>query len=251
MKITDEMLSAFLDAELPAAEMEHVRVALETDDNLVVRLAELAEADQWVTEYAQQIDSTPIPEKLIQLANQIDQKLQVNEPEAINKVVQLSAWKKATQGTQKYYQVAAGIALVVGVGLITTLNTSVNDLAIPSNIAKVLDTAPSGTQHTLSDNSVVESQLSFASIDGQLCRQYQVLTSAGSQGNIACKNGSSWELKAQSGITPVNPEQVYQAASNNNALDKLIDTLIDGPAFDRSQEQAAINNQWQLSNSIK
>lgn len=248
MKITDEMLSAFLDAELPEAEMEQVRSALETDDELITKLAELAEVDQWVSEYAQQIDNTPIPEKLIQLANSIDQKMATNKPKASNKVVQLSAWKKATQGTQKYYQVAAGIALVVGVGLITTLNTNVNSLAVPSNIAKVLNTAPSSEQQILSDNSIVESQLSFASIEGQICRQYLVTTNTTTQGNIACKNGDTWELKAQSGITEVNPQQIYRAASNNNELDTVIDTLIDGPAFDRSQEQTAINNQWQLNN---
>ena len=48
MKISDEMLSAFLDAELSEEDMEAVRCALETDDDLVMRLAELAQVDHAV-----------------------------------------------------------------------------------------------------------------------------------------------------------------------------------------------------------
>ena len=56
MNISDDMLSGFLDAELPLEDMEQVRLALETDDNLVMRMAELAQVDQWVLKHAQQID---------------------------------------------------------------------------------------------------------------------------------------------------------------------------------------------------
>ncbi len=58
MKISDEMLSAFLDAELSEEDMEAVRCALETDDDLVMRLAELAQVDHWVVENSAIMDTT-------------------------------------------------------------------------------------------------------------------------------------------------------------------------------------------------
>ena len=45
MNISDAMLSGFLDAELPLEEMEQVRLTLETDDDLVMRMAELVQVD--------------------------------------------------------------------------------------------------------------------------------------------------------------------------------------------------------------
>ncbi len=45
MTISDEQLSAFLDAELPEDEMELVRQGLIDDENLANRLAELAMVD--------------------------------------------------------------------------------------------------------------------------------------------------------------------------------------------------------------
>ncbi|MCF2949392.1 hypothetical protein L0668_14830 [Paraglaciecola aquimarina] len=241
MTISDQMLSAFLDAELSEAEMEQVRTALETNDELVLRLAELAEVDQWVVEYAEQIDATPIPNKLNQLADGIDSKLARDNQATTSNVVQISKWKTASQSMRKYYQVAAGIAVVVGVGIMTTLNSVET---VSTEVAQVLDTAPSGSPRTLSDDSIVESQLSFASVQGQMCRQYQVTTGTNSRANIACKEAGEWQLKAQGAVSYIEPQAAYQAASNQNDLDTEIDKLIDGPAFDRAQEQAAINNNW-------
>ena len=48
MKIDDQTLSAFLDNELPANEMEAIRNAIAEDEQLALRLAELSEVDMLV-----------------------------------------------------------------------------------------------------------------------------------------------------------------------------------------------------------
>ncbi len=89
MEITDEKLSAFLDAELTPSDMEKIREAIELDDDLVMRLAELSQVDQWVVENAEIMDATPVPDKLIELAQQID------KGQTLTNVVHMSKWKIA------------------------------------------------------------------------------------------------------------------------------------------------------------
>ena len=72
MNINDETLSAFLDSELSEHEMEQVRKALETDDELVMRLAELSEVDMLVKEHATSIDDAPLSDSLAKTVAKLD-----------------------------------------------------------------------------------------------------------------------------------------------------------------------------------
>ena len=55
MKIDDQTLSAFLDSELSANEMEAIRNAIAEDEQLAFRLAELSEVDMLVKQHAAHI----------------------------------------------------------------------------------------------------------------------------------------------------------------------------------------------------
>jgi hypothetical protein len=243
MNINDDMLSGFLDAELPLEDMERVRLALETDDNLVMRMAELAQVDQWVLEHAQQIDQTEVSHKMVTLAQQLDG--MVNTSKTLNNVVHISAWKKWTADIKAPYAMAAGIALVAS---ITMLNLS-QQASIPNfsnNIAAVLDTELSGETSYLADGRTIKVQLSFANQQKQLCRQYQVTNVDRRTTNIACKQTSGWQLETQHAEQGETITGDYQTASRNQQLEAVIDTMISGSAFDRDQEQQAINYKWQF-----
>jgi hypothetical protein len=245
MNINDDMLSGFLDAELPLEDMERVRLALETDDNLVMRMAELAQVDQWVLEHAQQIDQTEVSHKMVTLAQQLDG--MVNTSKTLNNVVHISAWKKWTADIKAPYAMAAGIALVAS---ITMLNLS-QQASIPNfsnNIAAVLDTELSGETSYLADGRTIKVQLSFANQQKQLCRQYQVTNVDRRTTNIACKQTSGWQLETQHVEQGETITGDYQTASRNQQLEAVIDTMISGSAFDRDQEQQAINYKWQFEN---
>jgi hypothetical protein len=92
-----------LDAELAPQDMELVRVALETDDDLVMRMSELSQVDQWVLEHAQQIDHTEVPQKLVSLAQQLDVKRSSNKTAPVNNVVHISAREKWTADIKNPY----------------------------------------------------------------------------------------------------------------------------------------------------
>jgi hypothetical protein len=247
MNISNDMLSSFLDAELPPEDMEQVRLALETHDDLVMRMAELAQVDQWVLEHSQQIDHTEVPQKLVALAQQIDVKRNRNNTAPVNNVVQISAWKKWTANIKTSYAMAAGVALVASVAMLN-LSQQATDLGFSNDIAAVLNTELSGESAYLSDGSVVKAQLSFANQQGQLCRQYQVTSIDNLATKIACKQSSGWQLEAQFSEQGEVITGDYQTASSRQQLEAVIDGMINGNALDRNQEQQAINHQWQFDN---
>ncbi len=245
MNISDDMLSGFLDAELPLEDMEQVRLALETDDNLVMRMAELAQVDQWVLKHAQQIDQTEVSQKIVILAQQLDG--MVNTNKTVNNVVHMSAWKTWTADIKIPYAMAAGIALVASIAMLN-LSQQASDPNFSNNIAAVLDTELSGETTYLADGRTIKVQLSFANQQKQLCRQYQVTQIGRRSTNIACKQISGWQLEAQHAEQGETITGDYQTASSNQQLEAVIDAMISGSAFDRDQEQRAINYKWQFEN---
>ena len=258
MNISDETLSAFLDAELNEVELEEVRCALETDDELVMRLADLAQADQWVVDNAATIDQTPIADELLQLAQTIDKKIangqlteQQPEQEHIsttnaNNVVSLSRWKSLTNSVQKHYALAAGIAMAFGVGTVTMMQTE-QSATITAGIAQVLDQVRSGEITTTEQGDTITANLSFTNQTGDYCRQFQQVGEQTASVNIACKENSQWQLKATEQVNVATNSQDYRVASNKAHLDSIIDTMIKGQAMDSKQEQQAISNNWTLT----
>lgn len=247
MKINDEMLSAFLDAELAPDQMERVRVALETDDELVMRMAELSQVDQWVVEHAQQIDQVQVPLKLVSLAQQIDAKHQAQQAVTDPKVVHISTWKKVTSQITIPYSLAAGVALVVTVGLLS-FPQQPNQSDFSNEVATVLDNSLSGNKAYLGEGKAVTAQLSFTNQQGNFCRQYQVIGRNESSTQIACKQNNAWQLEGQSAKQGVQNSGDYQTASSNKKLDEMIDQMISGAPLDRAQEQQAIQQDWQSTN---
>ncbi|SEL33210.1 hypothetical protein SAMN05216262_10965 [Colwellia chukchiensis] len=247
MNISDEMLSGFIDAELSEEDMEIVRLALETDDELVMRLADLAQADQWVAEHAAVIDQTPIPTQLVHLAQAVDRQVasaQVTEPtSSANNVVRLSHWRNVTKHLQKHVALAAGIAMVFGVGTVTLMQSQQPSL-LSAGVIQALEQTPSGTTSSTATGVSIVANLSFTDHGGHYCRQFQHQNEQSASINIACKEGEQWQLKASKAIA-LPDNNAYRTASHNGQLDDVIDTLISGEVMDRTQEQHAINNNWQ------
>jgi hypothetical protein len=239
MNITDEKLSAFLDAELSTNDMEAIREALEVDDDLVMRLAELSQVDQWVVENAQQIDLMPVPMRLTRLAQQID------KGQSLNNVVQLSNWKLTKIKINTPMSLAASVVLAVTVGIATM--TYQGEHTISNEIVSILDSSISGETSFAADNTRVKAQLSFANQDGNLCRQYLLIKDQTNSTNIACKENKNWHLHAYIQTNNLNT-QSYQTANRDQNLEQVIDGMIAGAPLNREQEQSAILKQWQLNN---
>ncbi|HAW91643.1 MULTISPECIES: hypothetical protein [unclassified Arsukibacterium] len=230
MKISDEMLSAFLDAALPEHEMEQVRQQLMHDEQLTERMADLAMVDSLVLQHYQQIDQQPMPAGVLQL-------LDNNEKPASANVVAFPWWRRAQQHVQQHAAAVACIALFAGYGLsqlseqrqgtLTTLN---------SEVAQLLSSAPSGHSYAIAQQQFIP-QLSFISQQGDFCRQYTLQDNKVQSENIACRTQDKWVLQASLSTERNLAAGNYQTATGGHALDNVLDSLMAGPALSQAAEK--------------
>jgi len=213
------------------------------DDQLVERLAELAQVGHWVAQHAVQIDKKPIPECINSL-------LSAAEPVQKDNVVHMSLWRKLNVATTRHAALAAGIALFFAIGVNTWMQDEVpgGNNAVASHIASILDQHTSGQSIAAEDGSEVLPYFSFENKQGQYCRHYQLKDVDSSSANIACRDSHQWTVVASVETAHSEMEGQYQAAAAEHHLTEVIDNISKGPVFDLAQEQAAIANTWQTNN---
>jgi hypothetical protein len=221
MKITDEHLSAFLDAALPEADMEAIRHQLMLDETLSDRLAELAMVDVQVRRYSEQIDKVPLPESVLQLLT----------PQTSAKVVPLALWRRAAPQF-RHAAAVAGIALLAGYGANQILSGTADNFA---TVAQILDGRPSGRSWSADEETEVQPRLSFFDEQGDLCRQYLLVRDHQSSENIACRRQGEWQVQISMATGQVQ-EAEYVTASGGSVLDEVLDKLMQGPALTAKEE---------------
>lgn len=239
MKINDELLSGFLDAELPDTQMQEIRDLLAEDDQLVERLAELAQVDHWVAQHAAQIDQQPVPAAINEL---------LAAPESVHtgKVVELSLWRKINKAATRHAALAAGVAIFFGISMNNWLQNENN--AVPVQVANVLTNYTSGQTIATDDGIEVKPYFSFENNQGQYCRHYQLKQAEGATANVACREENQWRLVASVKNESGDIQGQYQAASGESQMVDIIDNMSNGSVFDLAQENAAISKSWQAKN---
>ncbi len=255
MKISDQQLSAFLDAELPEAEMEQIRDRLAEDDILAERLANLAQVDATLNQSYRAIDEAPYSEGLTQVLERAEQELadapkstEANaQSEPADNVVEFPLWRRVRESIQQHAAAAAVAALFIGVGI---GHYTPQQQAQPDSwqqISAALDTLPSGQQVAIGAQGQLQPQASFASQSGDYCRQFSLSSAQQQQISIACKGAQGWQLTASVYQAPQQSAD-YQTATNAPLLESTIDQLIDGGFLNQQQEKQAIVKQWSHKN---
>ncbi len=266
--ISDEVLSAFLDAELPEQQMEQIREALLEDDNLANRLADLAMVDEVIATKYDEINQQPLPAAINELLAAIpEEKASViaiqaaesfsdntasqpdlnatHSSESKNNVVSL--WQRTKNSTNKPFALAASIA--VAAGLFATIFSQTNNLSGDNwqEVAQILEQKTSGNEQTLANGKTIKTQLTFNNQQGNFCRQYDVSSEKDIERNIACRVNQEWELALTIVEQKTEQEQAtqnYQTATSNSMLREQIDNMASGDFLDKQQEQQVINNRW-------
>jgi hypothetical protein len=236
MKITDEMLNGFLDAQLGEKDMEQVRLALETNDDLVMRLAELSEVDAFVKAHASEVERYPLSAGLAETVKKLEG----------SNVITPTFWQKIKHSTNNHLAIAASVAVLFGVAVSSYLQSGVQSGLVSDVIAKALDNSASTESVNQADGGVFTANLSFENHQGELCRHFELVHTNNKETYIACKIKSGWQIRASSQTINTDNGAVYQMAANNEQLDEIIDSMIQGTPLDRAQETNAIANQWQI-----
>jgi negative regulator of sigma E activity len=245
MNITDEQLSAFLDAELSNAEMDAIREQLLEDESVADRLAELALVDELVAASAKQIDARPISQAITTL---LQEPSAIEDPSASQaepttaQIIAFPLWKRVQKALQQPLAAAASVALVIGFGLSQMLNHN-SDSNDWSAVAKVLDVVPSGLVQVATNGAEVKPRLSFKNHSGEYCRHFDLKNEQGQSENIACRQNGQWQLTASIVSEKIQGGD-YQTASGGSGLDEALEEMIDGNVFNKNAEADAIAKRW-------
>lgn len=236
MNITDEMLSAFLDAQLSPAEMDTVRQQLADDEQLTERLADLAMVDSLVQQRYAQIDQRPMPEAILQLLDDADAPTPA-ETTGNAKVIPFPLWRRAQQQLQRHAAAVACIALFAGYGASQLSGPAQSALAsLDNDVVQLLNSATSGQGYQLADQQLTP-RLSFINQQGDFCRQYSLHSQAELSENIACRRNGQWRQHASLSLPNQVDAGLYQTASGGGMLDSILDTMMAGPALSTAAEQ--------------
>ena len=264
MTYRDETLSAFIDGELPEAEADALRAAIDKDPALRERVDQLRRANDAVRQAYSGIENEPLPDAVLELFNTASSNVAPFPGEAQAKRAPLAhaGVLQRFAAAQWPTALAASLALVVGFGVGqlggapgAPSETQGDAMQLAGVIAKdspvfeILETGASAQVHPAGVDSgvIVEPVLSMQRTDGVFCREYFIGDATSRFHNVACKEDDQWAVKFAVNIpTAADAGEGFETASaQSNALAAdYVDRVIAGDALDANAEQNAINGGW-------
>lgn len=229
MKVSDTQLSAFLDNQLPAMEMEAVRREIAAHPELADRLAVLSMVDAQVSTFARQIDAKALSEGLQKTAFSASEK---SSTHPFNRW----PWLKAGSGP---VALAASVMLIFGIGMGQWFQGNPTDQTSGQwgAIQAALHVLPSGETAQV-NGSTLQAYFSFTGTDGQLCRAYQVRDTR-ARDEVACLADGHWQAVA-SVYQTVAGQTEYSAASASVVLDSVLNQLGASAPLTLDEERALL-----------
>lgn len=242
-KWSDEQLSAFLDGELPANEMDALSREVEADKELAARLDRLSEANVAYVAAVGSIDDAPMSTGL--------KAAMAAGPAA--KVIQFRP-RNIGAFVMEHRAIAAALVCAAAVWSVFSTMRPAGDvppdsqgyIAAASPLHRMLEETPSSVPVKLPGGVEATPRLTFATAAGSFCRQYRLQSATGSSEAIACREDDGWRIEvAVFGAPGANPGDFQTAAgSASQTLDAFIDRAIAGEPLDAEQESDAIDRGW-------
>ena len=193
----DELLSAYLDGELPRAEAEELARRLAREPALSERLEELRTMNSAAAAAFRAFDERPMPMRVREL---------LGEDEAEGRpsnVVPLRQAHRLGRFLQLPVALAASIALVAGLWLGSLPGDGVapdgavyaSRIAEGSALHAAFDRVASGEVIELGGDQRAAPRLTFLSEGGAWCRQVRVTGGPAPADTLACRRNGEWEME--------------------------------------------------------
>jgi hypothetical protein len=245
MGITDEMLMAYADGELPADEAAEVERAVAADQALAARAALFAESRSAVQRAF--ADPPVVPASLearIRAMAETDAALHQSQTLQGN-VIDLAARRRVVP----FWQVPAAAAIALGIGVGSTWLTAkdgdrtggleIAGLRDPA-IIDALDTVPSGERVALPGGAALAAIATYRDGNGALCREFEHDRPGGSTVvAVACNVDEIWDVRFAIAAAAANAEG-YAPASSLEALDTFLSATEAGAPLAAEDEAAAL-----------
>lgn len=264
MTISDEQLSAFLDGELAPKEADEVTAAIAADPALAARLEGLRGSDAWLKEQYAALDARPIRQDTLDLiAAAAGAGAAAATDSGDGAVVDLSAERSRRSGLGARvgwgHGIAASVALLVGIGLGNQLAQGpavdpagglqfAGAIAPDSPYHDAFERTPSGMAATF-DGVTVTPTMSFRTQEGDICRDAQISSDAGTSRALVCRESNAgWAVRMT--VAAAGPaggaDGTFVPASDGTSIlmDNAILALMAGDALGAAEEGTLIEGHW-------
>lgn len=247
----DELLSAMLDGELDTAAADALTERLAREPALAARLEALRSADANVRSLFAEVDKLPMPPGVLELLD--------GGRAATDNVVAFPR-RVVERFATAPVAIAASIALAAGIfvdRLLVDAPTAIDGVGalqartIPrdSGMFDLLENATGEAAVALDDGATARVLLTFASEDGNWCRQLKISNDSTAVEALACRRGGAWQNELLAFGEPAGSE--YQQASQSSAqvIRSAVDSMIGTRApLDADGERRLIRSRWQEKN---
>ena len=235
-----ELLSRYLDQELPASIAKQLEQRLAVESPLAEALADLRSLQVRMQNAYKDIGDQAIPARISALLR----------PQAETARILPFPRRRAKAWS---FALAASLVVAASATLVTQWRL---DSALPgavpgadTQLATVLESSPSSATDwlALDDGRNVRPLLSFRGVDGNWCREYLIADTDGNWHGVACRGNQGWANRALTATQPAGSSDESRPAGAM-AADEVADFIDRNAAdipLDASQEASVIAGKWQ------
>jgi hypothetical protein len=223
--LSDEMLGAYLDSELDPEQRGLVERQLRADPQVASRLRRLRRGDEKLAA------AVPLP------ATDADDPVLAMLVSGERRFVLRGFRERLMQAAAL---AAACIIGVFGGRVLAPRESSTTPWALNDSIAQVLDQTPSGESVRIEDSEIVVG-FTLRSGEGEICRQFDVVSSEITADSLACRDGDGWRLRAQS---IEGGGDGFTVAGANSPIDQVIAGMDGAVALDLEAERQLMASGW-------
>jgi hypothetical protein len=160
-------------------------------------------------------------------------------------------------GAGRHLAAASGIALIVGVSAGFLLRGAGEDdgpglavlpdgrILVSGTLHQVLESLPSNEARAAGrrPGAAVRAVLTFRAKGGGYCREYEMAAPQGQFQGMACRQADGqWAVEAY--VAQADAATGVHVVGNGEVLDKLAESRMEGDAFGKDEEKAAIGSRW-------
>ncbi|MEM8490829.1 MAG: hypothetical protein AAF756_08365 [Pseudomonadota bacterium] len=243
-----ELLSQYLDGELPPQESRNLERRLRTEALLQESLVKMQECNNLLRDALGESDRVP-PAVQALLESESSAHLHVSAD-----VLPFPAADKADKKVLPKplrWNFAAAAAVVVAAGALTIGGLFDSERSgLPGNdsiVSNALDNLPSGSEwHLLVDGRELRGVLTFPHENGNWCREYLLRNQDADWRAVACREGSTWVTQAAGLESYLETSNAYRPAGVEESapVAVFISQHAADIALDGRSETALIDNGW-------
>jgi len=229
MTVDTTMLHAYLDGELDTDAAREVEAAIANDAVLRTECAAQRRLRDRLNAHFDPALDEPVPAPLQALLE--------------TKVVDLAAARKRLRPRLWLMPVAMAASLVFGIALGQVLpaggefGTSDGALVARGPLAEALDTQLASAQP---DDAATRIGVSFARVDGTLCRTFVSSTASG----LACQEAGNWRMIATAAASAIPRSDFRRAGTEAPMVLQAAQDMMAGEPFDAAAERRARDAGW-------